>query len=226
MALTLTVDLTRISPAQAKLAAGFILQFADGSFEDEPVPSVTTNDPESVFGAIPQGSIASAGPSLVIPQTVNPTVLAPNPPSVSYSTLDSAGLPWDARIHASSKVTNKDGTWRTKRGVDNTTIDQVNKELRQVMAIPSPGPQLVPPAPAAPIAPPPPPASEAEIRQKYIDLFGRVSSAMAAGKFSEDQLAKCLASIGVPSLPLLGARLDLVPAACNLIDGVIAGASA
>src|SRR5690606_17225438 len=31
--------------------------------------------------------------------------------------FDSAGLPWDERIHASSRATVADGTWRKKRGV-------------------------------------------------------------------------------------------------------------
>lgn len=45
---------------------------------------------------------------------------------------DAAGLPWDERIHASSKALNADGTWRRKRGVDETTVARVEAELRGV----------------------------------------------------------------------------------------------
>lgn len=35
---------------------------------------------------------------------------------------DSTGTPWDERIHSTPATTNKDGTWRAKRGV---TADQI-----------------------------------------------------------------------------------------------------
>jgi hypothetical protein len=235
----LTVDLDTLTPAQAELLAGFIMTFADGrasgfTSEQEPSP-VPAIDPAAAFGApIPTGPISEAGPSLVIPDPAAPVI--PSAPPSGGVTLDKEGLPWDARIHASSKTQNADGTWRLKRGLQKDHLDKVTAELRQVMAIPSPapGPQLVPPPPAAiahapqsaVLAPPPPVADEVSMRQKYIDLFGRISAAMSAGKLTQAQLDTCLQSISVPSLPLLGARLDLVPQACALIDGVIAGASA
>jgi len=238
----LTVDLDTITPAQAELLAGFIMTFADGRAsgftEPESVPPAPPAiDPAAAFGAIPIGKISDVAPSVEIPSPNPPnagivnSTHAPAIPSVSTVgvTLDKEGLPWDARIHASSKAQNADGTWRLKRGLAKDHLDKVTAELRQVMAIPAPpapGPQLVSPPPAQPQAPPPPPANEAEIRESYIKLFTRVSSAMSEGKLSQAQLDKCLQGIGVPSLPLLGARLDLVPQACALIDGVIAGASA
>jgi hypothetical protein len=241
----LTVDLDTLTPAKAELLAGFIMTFADGRtsemiekenqlltevLEKHKAPAPPAIDPAAAFGApIPTGPISEAGPSLVIP--ANPTPAAPVSPIVPPSggvTLDKEGLPWDSRIHASSRTQNADGTWRLKRGLQKDHLDKVTAELRQVMAIPSPapGPQLVPPPPAAVPAPPPPVADEVSMRQKYIDLFGRISAAMSAGKLTQTQLDTCLQSISVPSLPLLGARLDLVPQACALIDGVIAGASA
>jgi hypothetical protein len=249
----LTVDLDTLTPAKAELLAGFIMTFADGKAsgftEDAPHDLIKNHaiDPAAAFGApIPTGPISEAGPSLVIPADPIPagnavqTSVPPatSTPSVSTAgvTLDKEGLPWDARIHASSRTQNADGTWRLKRGLQKDHLDKVTAELRQVMAIPSPapGPQLVPPPPAAIAhapqsavpAPPPPVADEVSMRQKYIDLFGRISAAMSAGKLTQAQLDTCLQSISVPSLPLLGARLDLVPQACALIDGVIAGASA
>jgi len=43
---------------------------------------------------------------------------------------DSAGLPWDDRVHSSSKALNADGTWRKRRGVTDETVAAVEAELR------------------------------------------------------------------------------------------------
>lgn len=43
--------------------------------------------------------------------------------------VDSRGLPWDERIHASTKATNGDGSWRNKRGVDKDVLAAVEAEL-------------------------------------------------------------------------------------------------
>jgi len=43
--------------------------------------------------------------------------------------LDSEGIPWDKRIHASSKKQNADGRWKAKRGVELSLVDQVKAEL-------------------------------------------------------------------------------------------------
>jgi len=52
--------------------------------------------------------------------------------------LDKNGLPWDERIHASTRTRNADGSWRYKRGVADTWVVEVEKELRALMAIPVP----------------------------------------------------------------------------------------
>lgn len=43
--------------------------------------------------------------------------------------FDKRGMPWDERIHASSKSINADGTWRNKRGIDKDTLEAVENEL-------------------------------------------------------------------------------------------------
>lgn len=57
------------------------------------------------------------------------------PGSVASVELDKNGLPWDARIHASTKAMNVDKTWRTKRGVDPALVTQVEAELRAVLGV-------------------------------------------------------------------------------------------
>lgn len=68
--------------------------------------------------------------------------------------LDSTGIPWDGRIHASTKTKTKPGAWTTKRNVDADLVVQVEAELRKALAAPA-----APPPPTegtAPAAPPPP----------------------------------------------------------------------
>jgi len=43
--------------------------------------------------------------------------------------VDKNGLPWDDRIHSSSKSKNADGSWRGKKGVPPPTIAKVKAEL-------------------------------------------------------------------------------------------------
>lgn len=63
---------------------------------------------------------------------------APTAPVPASAELDSAGLPWDKRIHASTRAKLQDGTWRKLRGVDEALIATVEAELRAVQAIPVP----------------------------------------------------------------------------------------
>lgn len=66
--------------------------------------------------------------------------------SVSDVELDSEGLPWDGRIHSSSKAKlAKDNTWKLKRGLDVALVEQVKGELRQVMSIPKPAQNVAAP---------------------------------------------------------------------------------
>lgn len=233
MAITLSLDMEKMTPAQAKLAAGFVLSYVKGAFdEDEPERKLTISevDPASVFSlAAPQGKVSENGPHLIVPDA------PPAPVTENSSILDKDGLPWDGRIHATSKGQNTDGTWRLKRGVEKPVIESVTAELKRLMNIP--GPQLVPAPPPPPVtaneqaAPAPAPSvpavsDESVARQKYIALVGRASQAVGAGKLSQEQIKKCLTGIGVENLPSLGHRLDLVEVACSLIDGVIAGQSA
>ena len=226
MANTLTIDLDSLDREKAERFAGMIMAFVDPGFAEKATepdsgfvekieePERSFN-PNEAFGNSTLNSIIS--PALAHRwsfRTLRSNLSRRRPPNA-----DSSGIPWDSRIHAATKALNGDGTWRIKRGVDKSLVDQVTIELKKLMALPVP-------VPAAPVAPPPPPANDVDFRQKYIELFGRVSSAMANAKLSQEQLDKCLLSIGVQSLPLLAARMDLVPAAANLIDALIAGNNA
>lgn len=44
--------------------------------------------------------------------------------------LDSEGIPWDVRIHSSSKAKNNNGSWKLKKNVDKSIVNSVKVELR------------------------------------------------------------------------------------------------
>ncbi len=60
-----------------------------------------------------------------------PLTPPPEEPLKLHRDFDSAGVPWDARIHGKDRNKVKTGTWRYKRGVDKTIIAGIEAELRQ-----------------------------------------------------------------------------------------------
>lgn len=245
MATQLVIDLDSLTKEKARTFAGMILAFA--GYEDGDSPEITELNPAAIFGsATGTGIVDVKAPHVEIPPPPPPPMPVANtaastaPPAIpgastavtmynSFNDLDASGIPWDGRIHASSKAKNADGTWRLKRGVDKTQVDSVTAELKRVMA--APGPQLVPAppvtaAPAATTAPPPPSAADPDLRAQYVQLIGRAAAAQGAGKITVAQVNSCLAAVGVESMQGLSNRLDLVTAAASLIDGIIAGQNA
>ena len=219
------------------------------------------------LGATAAPFTAGAAPSLTAPADIPlttfaapaPTVPAPPaptnanagqvvaPPTANHAggvELDKAGLPWDGRIHASTKTKTKPGLWTAKRGVDPALVVTVEAELRQVMgaapaiapaaapmAPPAPpaapvAPVAPPQAPAAPVAPPAPPAAPVaggtDPRQMFVGLVGRTSAAIGAGKVTQDEVTAICAKHGAAALPLLANRLDLVAQVAAEVDALIA----
>lgn len=81
--------------------------------------------------------------------------------------LDSKGMPWDERIHASTKTQNADGSWKKRRGVNDLTVKEVEAELlaanidtdtgEVTPAVPvTPAPPAAPTVPTVPVTPAPP----------------------------------------------------------------------
>lgn len=151
---------------------------------------------------------------------------------------DSAGLPWDARIHAASKATVADGTWRKKRGVSDEEVAAVEAELRgtdgaaEAMSAPevpqAPGGESVPtvtevgttgtdiPASAGD-APPPPPAAEAPSPSgTFLDVMKRVTaSGLNADAAKRTEL---LSAVGLKSLMDLSKQPDKIAEFMAVMD--------
>jgi hypothetical protein len=88
--------------------------------------------------------------------------------------VDQRGVPWDARIHSATKALTRDGSWRARRGADDTLVRQIERESRMsaptIPAIPVvsviPDIPVIPPsAPVVSVPPLPEPAPAAPVPQ-------------------------------------------------------------
>jgi len=94
-------------------------------------------DPASVFGGSPV--------TVPLPPTTAPLAVTvpsvPTPPILGAVTsgaaveLDKAGLPWDSRIHSSSKNKLANGMWKVARGKAPEYVKEVEAELRGVVTV-------------------------------------------------------------------------------------------
>lgn len=151
------------------------------------------------------------------------------PPGVA---VDVNGLPHDLRIHAATVGTNKDGSWRYKRGVDPALVAAVEAELKAIMAAPIPEASAVVDAaaafgasatgsvpPAPPVADniiPPPPVPVATPPASNMPEFARVMRVVVdkqkAGTVTASTVDEIAKSLGLTSVRDLGKRPDLIPA--------------
>lgn len=110
---------------------------------------------------------------------------------------DKAGLPWDERIHSSSRAINADGTWRYRKNVPDETKREVEAELKGLVtgAIAGKGSYVItsvgivdehvlndpntvvsPPAPPLPPTPPTPPTPPGALQRTYSDVVNLIMS--------------------------------------------------
>ena len=216
--------------------AKFLLEYT-GFEAPVPQPAATQYTPAPPIPTAPVANpFAAQDTNSVTDATVKPKpVVIPPPPAPERKTLaehyalppltagidvDSAGLPWDARIHAATKAKVADGTWRKRRGLADAIDASVTAELKQTMAVPPP-PFAVNAAPsvspvmanilpvasvgAAPTASPSDGATFPKLMQK-------VTGAFSAGQITQAQILAAVQSVGLPSLPMLASRPDLIGA--------------
>lgn len=110
------------------------------------------------------------------PQDDEPTNDAP-------PATDKNGLPWDERIHASTKALNGDGTWKKRRGVDDATVAAVTAELTGAAPAPTPEPTPAPqpdPTPAPTPEPTPAPVPSTNRIQDFQQIVQELQKAGTA----------------------------------------------
>lgn len=261
------------APTAAEVFGGVQLHEDDGALNPDPSAVFGGThftghgmlDPATTVGRVPPppanlGNVPAA-PLPTAPAPVNAAAPVPSippapVPSGSTVELDIHGLPWDARIHASSRARNVDNSWRTKRNCDQALVASVTAELRTVMGIPlgnvpasfpipaSPVPaaspivqaatHAVPPVslgnvplpPAPPVAPPSAPATASPptvlIAQEptgltFAQLVPQITSRFNDGRLTQEVVTAVLGQVGLPSLPSLAVRKDLVPTVAAML---------
>ena len=173
--------------------------------------------------------LSEAGPTIPpAPPVVLAGAAAP-PPGID---VDAAGMPWDGRIHSSSKAKVADGTWRQKRNLDPALLSSVTAELKQTMGLgvavaPPPPPfaaSVAPPAPPAsstppapPIPTPPPsagvaPTASPSSGNPFLALMKHVTAGFAGKSITQEMINAAVQGVGLPSLPMLVNQPDKIPA--------------
>lgn len=193
------------------------------------MPEVAEAAPASIVAPSPRDEAEA----LMAAESARVASTAPPPPAEGTPVLDTDGIPWDERIHASTKSQNKDGTWKKLRGVDEVTYGRIHAELQEqhagnrgtgtttdgpesqpsatVAAPPAPTPESSspaappPPAPDAGNAPPPPPPATANAPTAAAPPAPEpAASAPAAGKFAGfPEFVQAVNGIRKPTIPYL-----------------------
>lgn len=185
-----------------------------------PLLPLAPSSAPSPAGAKTSASAPAAAPASIPPPPSAASAVPSPPPAAATpapaAAVDAKGLPWDERIHASSRAKIADGSWRMKRGVQSHVVEAVEAELRgqshgsaaldadalKLAAMGAdPGPSL--PAAPAPL-PPGPPALTFGI------VASRIGKAVTAGTLSGNVLSVKLAELGFPDgLHTVNARPDM-----------------
>jgi hypothetical protein len=196
---------------------------------------------------------SSAGTTGGVPSTAAPAAAAAADPSAaaapttSHSELDSAGLPWDARIHQVKRSKKQDGTWKIKKNCSPVLVMSVVQELSACkppaasVSLPPPAAQStggvpmppgIPAAPAAAVSIPAPPASMSAASSaapgpvsgpSFRDIVSKFTTATKSGQLKHEDVQTICQQAGAPSLGSLLATPHLIPQVDALLDAALLG---
>jgi hypothetical protein len=186
--------------------------------------------PEASPPAVPAPPTAVTPPAPPIAPAAAAPVAPAAPTSPAAIELDKAGLPWDQRIHSSTKAKVKDGTWRQKRDLDPALKKQVEAEL--IGALKAPAAAAPPVAPVAPVVPAPPVAPETvaaalppaapPTEETFATLMARLAPHFTSDPAFTAKIGTALGQLQLTALGQLALRPDLVGEFARLIDAEIA----
>lgn len=184
----ITITLT-VTPEQMVEIAEILL--------DSEIPPVTISGPTGAGKTVILGSDTPPEPPVTdIPPPPDETVTdTPPPPDMSNLAKGQKGqmIPWDERIHATSKSINADGTWRLKQKVDkDTLVPMVEAEL------------------AASVPPPPPPSTDGK-PSTFGELLPVVTKMKADGALTDEMLASACEKVGLTQFGQIAVKPELIP---------------
>lgn len=195
-----------------------------GAPEAPPLPPLSTTptpladvNAAAAFG----GAVVQAAPLVpVLPPAAPPAPMQPAsiPPSAATAPTavpgtverDSTGLPWDARIHASTKTKVASGAWTAKRNVDPAFKAQVEADLRGLPAPAAAAPAVPVAPPAAPPAPAPVAPPAARTFAQYMAEIGGMFSARPVD--AHNAMTAALAPHGMQHVGQLAGKPELIDA--------------
>lgn len=206
-------------------------EFVAAQAADTRPPITGQSDPAAIFGGAPAAPLAPS-----IPPAPTPSIVVPPPPVVTAPTtttlgaassvanagsveLDAKGLPWDERIHASTKSKIANGEWKAKRGIPPERTVAVEAELRAALGNGAPpvAPTVTAPVPAAPAGVASPtisasvPAAPVADPTTFEQLMPRITAAVAAGQMPPTAVGAACAAHGLASVVSLQQNPQYVP---------------
>lgn len=169
---------------------------------------------DNINGDAPTGSIS---PTTVDQQQNSAPITTSAPVNTD---LDGDGVPWDARIHASTKTRTQKGVWTKKKGIDDATYASITASLKGTAAAPvvsTTSTPSLPPPPSAPGLPPPPAAPQAAEFTDLVTLLTQQTHSPdnPTGRLTAQWISDTLKHYGVPSGLLPDAAAN--PALCAQI---------
>lgn len=146
------------------------------------------------------------------------TMEDPEPEPVATSDLDSSGKAWDARIHSRTKSKTSDGKWRYMRSLNQQTIDRIEAEIfkkNKTVASNPPIPAPVPVPPLVNLTPPP----------NFPEFMNKIMAAVNSQKITPVEVTSIVREFGLPSIPVVATRPEIIPEIIAKVDLLIASRS-
>ena len=126
--------------------------------------------------------------------------------TVSAAATDSAGVEYDARVHAETRMLNKDGTWRKRRNaIETPPIPFVPAATESPAAVVTIAAEVAPPPPPPPPAPPAPPVGNKDEFMRFVDSCSAHSVPMT-------KIGEALVNVGLSVPNDLRTNLHHLPA--------------
>lgn len=187
------------------------------------VAQALTQNPVAVDQHAPKTDLEALVSTDVTESANTDAASAPPPPPTQLATvttpeLDSNGIPWDARIHASTKTKTVKGEWKRRKGVDDTTFSGIVAELKGSddigegeFKLSESGEAVA----ATTFAPPPPPPDNTPTGT--IKTFADLMVATNAAGLTPTTVQQAVESVGLLNIPALAAKPELVPAVAAVL---------
>lgn len=178
-------------------------------------PPATEVPPNAVRAAWDSEAVAAAMRGESAATKVTPSSATPVSAAVAPDAeRDSAGTPYDERIHNGNRAKNADGTWRRRRNTPDAVFDGVMEEITRATvdthaAATDVQQSIAPATPVASSVPPPPPFDTGVTFDQLVDA---VMGAVGARTLTMAQVVAACEAQGFPTMPRLVGHPEAIQA--------------